>query len=539
MRNSRMTATTETATNYHGAPTFQRPLPERVLQVLTTNTLGNTFYASAQEITAQTLEVLQKAAVDIPEFLAKALVYARNKALLKTVPVIGLVALSTAKDKSLFRSAFNRVVLIPDDLRTFVEWCASGKIKGRKGFGGCVVEPVREWLCRMTEYHALKYGSTQSKGFTLRDIIRMSHPKAGDAAVHERLGWLARGWDSIGPDPSPTNPSVWALELLKRTTDEAAAIRLITEFGLPFEVVVPSVKATTPETWEALMRQAPYFNLLRSINTYARHGLFEKPENIEYVVRRLTDKKSVEKSRLLPLRFHAAFMAYTREVGYSRAIADAMAAGLDLTFANMPSFPKGTQVCIAPDVSGSMSSEAPTRPNRSGERPKYVPQFIDIAGIFSAALLKKCGSDALLLPVDTRLHHPRFATGDSMMSIAREIANHGGGGTSLGLPVQHLLDRKIKIGVYIGITDNEDWAFGNGYGCRDSFGSLWQQYRQKVSPEARAFLVTIAPYGHAVAPSEETSVSFIYGWSEQVVSYIPLMAETGASQVDAVNGMTL
>lgn len=518
------------ATNFEGAPTHVRSLEEQVLQVLTTNTLGATFYATQNEVSAITLSVLQRAVRECPEFLAKALVYARTTALLKAVPVVGLVVLSTARDKGLFEAVFDRVILIPDDLRTFVEWSKSGKIRGRKGFGGCVVAPVRRWLTRMSEYHTVKYGSSASKGFSLQDIIRLSHPKTVDPAGHERLGWLRHSWDEIGPAPSPTNPKIWALEALKRTTSEDETIRLITEFGLPYEVVVPAVSSMSTRVWEALMKVAPYFNMVRSLNTYARHGVFENPANVEYVVSRLTNPNAVAHSRVLPLRFHSAFKAYTANVGHNLRIAQALSDALDLMFVNMPEFPLGTRIAIAPDVSGSMSSLISE---------KSETMIIEIASIYAAALLKKTGPDAVLLPFDTELHSVPLTGSESLLGIANRISLYGGGGTSVGLPVQYLLDRKIVVDACIGITDSEDWAYGDRFGCSGSFLTLWRKYRQNVNRNAQAFLITVVPYTHAVAPKDEPNVHYISGWSDAVVEYIPRMLQLGLGQVEEVRRMSL
>lgn len=527
--------------NREGAQTFRRTLKEQLIQVLTTNTLGNTFYVNRHELLAETLEIIYQAVREIPEFVGKALVYARNRALLKKVPTIGLVALSGIRgDKQPFLKSFDRVVLIPDDLRTFVELCESGKITGRKGFGGCAVAPVRDWLNDMSEYHAVKYGSVNSKGKTLRDIIRLAHPKPATFALQERFGWLTKGWSKIGPDPSPTNPMIWALERLKRTTDEAEIVRLITDYNLPYEVVVPSVKSMTPKIWEALMKVAPYFNLLRNLNNFAKQGLFKDEVNVEYVASRLADSRAILKSKILPFRFFDVFKAYTRGFGYEQKIADAISTALDLSFVNMPEFPKGSRIAVGVDVSGSMTNSIPSRdPRGSFQGQEESNRFIDIASIFAAAILKK-SENTVLLPFDMQLHTTRFVSSDSMMSIARKIAGLGGGGTSLGLPIEHLTRSKIRVDAFIGITDNEDWAYGDrGFYARGSFLEAWHEYRQLVNPEAKAFLVTIAPYRDAVAPKDETSVHFIYGWSDAVVGYIPRILESGFGQIEEIERIVL
>ncbi len=529
--------------NHEGAPAFKRDLAERIVQVLTTNTLGNTFYVKKEELTAETLEVLHEGVQVMPEFLARAIVYARNRAMLKTVPVIASVVLSTAKDKTLLSRVFDRTVLIPDDLRTYVQWCMSEKIKGVKGFGGCRVEPVRSWLNNMSGYHAVKYGSTQSKDITLRDIIRLSHPKPKSFEVSERFGYLCRGWSQIGNSPSPSNPIIWALEKLKRTTDEGEIIRLITAYNLPYEVVVPSVKSMSTKLWEALLKVAPYMNLLRSLKTFERNGVFEKEENLEYAVNRLTDLKELQKAKkLLPFRYLKAFNAWTQDYGFKSVISDALDFGLNQSFVNMPDFPKGSRIAVCPDVSASMNGamDGSTPWMTNSKRDPNIMRYIDIAGIFASAVLKK-SENTILLPFDTKLHSIPYCSRDTMMSIAKRITEFGGGGTSVGLPIQHLLDRKIKVDAMVGITDNVDWAYGYGtsYSCRDGFLATWRNYRKQVNPEAKAFLVTIAPYATSCVPKDEPGVYSIFGWSDAVVGYVPLMLSGGASQLDEIRAIPL
>jgi 60 kDa SS-A/Ro ribonucleoprotein len=124
---------------------------------------------------------------------------------------------------------------------------------------------------------------------------------------------------------------------------------------------------------------------------------------------------------------------------------------------------------------------------------------------------------------------------------AEKLARIHGGGTAVGAPIEYLLDRKIKVDVFIGITDNEDWDHGDddGHSVRGSFLSLWRDYRRAVNPNAKAFLVTIAPYRDAVAPKGEKGVRFIYGWSDRVLEYMTLSLDEGKTQVQAIDALSL
>ena len=531
LQHLRIASPVQVHVNREGAPSYRRSLKEQVLCVLTTGNLHGTFYASAREIAREAVEVLVEMRHADPAFLARALVYARSVGLQKTLPTLGLVILSggAGRSKKAFECAFPHVIKTPDDLRSFVEICKSGVIRGRKGLGGMTVASVREFLRGMSEYHVLKYGSAVSEGVTLRDILRLSHPAPADASCAERFAWLVRGREGLGEHPE-LNRQIRALEALKIADTEDAQVALIREGRLPFEVVVPSLKSTTPAIWSELLRQAPYLNLLRNLVTFTRHGVFQSEDSVRYAVEKLTNPQAVRHSKVLPFRFFDAWKAYVATDGFDARIADALRAALELSFVNMPSFGTRT-IAIAPDTSGSMSGVIS---GRSGTR------YIDIAGIMSGACLKRVEERAILLPFDTRIHEARdVSKRDDILVTAKKLARYGGGGTAVGAPVEHLLGRKIKVDALIGITDQEDWAHGRGYSCSGDFLTLWRRYRTEIAPEARAFLVTIAPYRDAVAPAREKGVHFIYGWSDGVLKHIGATLEAGESQVESVERMEL
>lgn len=517
--------------NPEGAPSFRRSMKEQLLAILSTGTFGDTFYASGKELAQEAVKVITEAREACPHFLARALVWAREEGMMKTVPVTGLVILSAGggRTKDLFEQIFPRIVKTPDDVRLFVSIAVSGKIPGRKGLGGMTVGPVRVFCESVSEYHALKYGSAQSKDVTLRDIIRMTHPKPTSPEATERLGWLVRGKKVLGSDQA-LNPRIHKLESLKRATTEMEVTTLIREGGLPFEVVVPSLKSTTTGIWSELLRQAPYMNLLRNLETFTRHGVFASEENVQYAIARLTDSNAIRRSRVLPFRFFNAWQVYLKNETRDNRIADALRTALELSFENMPSLGDRT-VAISPDVSGSMSlgkisSESTTR-------------FIDIAGIFTGALLKRIEGRAIPLPFDTAVHTNDLSSRDDIMVTAKKVAAYGGGGTAVGAPVEYLLDREIKVDTFIGITDNVDWAYGDNFQTSAGFLELWRSYKEKIAPDAEAFLITIAPYREAVAPRGEKGVHFIYGWSDRVLNFITSRLQSGESQVDRIEQMEL
>jgi len=265
--------------------------------------------------------------------------------------------------------------------------------------------------------------------------------------------------------------------------------------------------------------------------TFTRQKVFEDEANVRFACEKLANPAAIEHSKVLPFRFYNAWNAYLETEGHHMAIADALRQACETSFQNMPSFGNRT-VVIAPDTSGSMDNQVSD---------KGTTRFIDIAGLFTGALLKRCEDRVLVLPFDTSVHtNHSLSARDDILVTAKKVASYGGGGTAVGAPVQYLLDRKMKVDVVIGITDEEDWAYGheNNY-ASDKFYSLWLRYKKEVNPDAIAYLVTIAPYRDAVAPTGAKGVHFIYGWSDKVLQYIGATLEGGESQIQAVEQIAL
>ncbi|MBI3921820.1 MAG: TROVE domain-containing protein [Armatimonadetes bacterium] len=517
--------------------------------MLTTGVFENTFYADSTTLVQEALEVFDRiAAQDCPLF-AKMIVYARNEGLLRTVPITALAVLSRA-DSELFGKAFPLVIRTPNDLKDFVTLVRKGSVRG--GLGRSVKRAVNDWMNGLTEYHAIKYGS-RSGDVALRDVLRITHPKPKDDKADALFHYLVNGLmpensDSANSRVRPVRaervqallPQVWAFEQLKRADAPEDRQRLIAEGRLPYEAIVGAI-APDAELWGELMKQMPYMALLRHINTLTRAGVLADCANADYVAERLTNCDAVAKSKVLPFRFFSAHKTLTAEV--PRRVTEAVEEALELSFANMPTLPGVT--CIAPDVSGSMACGLV-----SG---KGTTRFIDIAAVFAAACLKK-SKDALVLPFEHRVVEVRLSSRDTLMTTADKLAKIGGGGTAVGAPISHLLEKQIKVDTFIGITDNEDWCYGwdgRTYSqfatppakrpCGEEYGFLnaWRKYKRKVNGKAKAFLLTIAPYQHAVAPQNEPDVWFVYGWSDAVLPYIARTVDGATTQMEAVRAISL
>jgi 60 kDa SS-A/Ro ribonucleoprotein len=163
-------------------------------------------------------------------------------------------------------------------------------------------------------------------------------------------------------------------------------------------------------------------------------------------------------------------------------------------------------------------------------------RYIDIAGIFAGALLKS-NPRALVLPFEHKVVSVKLSARDSLITTAGHLAKIGGGGTAVSAPISHLIDHKVKVDTFIGITDNIEWATDQS--GRLGFLPTWNEYKDKIAPQAQAFLITIAPYRHAVAPQDAPDIHTIYGWSDSVLTYIALTLRGLAGQVESVRAIEI
>lgn len=512
------------AVNPEGFPSFKRSDEEAYLQVLLTNTLTGTYYAQESDLLKESLDLHARMAQHDPGFVARALVYARSEGLMRMQPIVGLAYLSKA-DHTLFHKVFSRVILTPGDLTDFVEIARGGVTPG--GMGRSIKTAINAWLNSMSEYHAIKYAAG-GQGYSLRDVLRVSHPVPVNPVQDAIFLWLTDPEKWNQPERRALTPQIDAFEQIKQLDlgqpDQSAARALIAGGRLPYEVVTGLLKPDV-ETWVELMRQMPYLALLRHLNTLQRAGVLRSEEHARYVAQRLTNAEALSKARILPFQLFMAHRAFNDEVPAERLVGEALVEAMDGAFVNLPDL--GGKVCIAPDVSGSMSG-------MTGKQSKV--RYIDIAGLFAGALLKASPS-ALVLPFENQVVKIKLSARDSLMTTAAALAKIGGGGTAVSAPVSYLLDHKVKVDTFIGVTDNIEWATDQS--GRLGFLPTWHEYKTQVAPDAKAFLITIAPYRNAVAPQTEPDVHTIYGWNDTVLRYITLARQGLAGQVGAVRAIDL
>ena len=487
--------------NREGFPSYSRTIEEDVVNVLMTGTTANAFYVKAKEKVVEMLSVLDNC--EDLDFLAKAIVYARENGYMREIPVAA-TALLSKKSPELFKRTVHRVCRNPHDWQKFIDICRSKAV--RQGLGRALKREIIRALSNMPVYHAIKYPRA------VKDMIRIARP-------NELVNPVVIKYIMEGRHDG--DEQFEALYRLKHAESEREIVRCIEEGRLPYEVVTGSVPKMTQKVWEALLYQAPYFNLLRNLNNFIRNGVLDKPENLEYVVEKLCNREAIRKSKLFPFRFYIAYRML-EDFRYVDGLKAALESAMEVSVENVPEL--DGRVAIAPDVSGSMDS------SMTGDY--SVVQCCDVVGVFAGAMIKKCKKTPLLLPFDNVLREDiaqNAYSKETMLEIATAFGAHGG--TSLSAPVEWLLKNGEEVDYFIAFTDNEEWV-------GRSFVEALSDYIRRVNPDVKVYLVTLLPYRDYPVPDtpEFRNVRYVFGWSDYVLRYI---ASNTEEQVQEARNITL
>jgi len=417
--------------NQDGYPAWDRPLEEQVIQLLVSNTFGQTFHSDADTLIEQTKATFEQMIAKDSAFFAKALVYARNHGFMRTSPILGLVKLFK-RDTSSAKAIFDRIILTPNDLSDFTSILKAER--GGEG-GSSIKKTAGRWLvAHLNEYNVIKYGAEKPGGYSLKDLLQVYHPRVGTKKVPKKLplfdyimGRTEIDYSKINPDEEVS--SIEMFELLKRAETDVQKIEAITLGRLPHEVATSF--ASSPQVWSSIVPNLPIFALVRNLATLERHGVLDTHR--ARIAKMLTDSNVISKSKILPFRFVEATKHVT-----TPWVKDCLSVALDLSFQNVPDISGKTAVMI--DVSGSMMGHVS---DKSGVT------RVDLAATFGICLMKKAGLNGRLITFNTYVRNFEVLMSDSTVTQAKNLAATVGGGTDHSVAMMRLGHDKVDNIIYV------------------------------------------------------------------------------------------
>lgn len=519
--NTRRTAQTERASskqelNRAGGYTFTVSDVERLRRFLTLGTDGGTFYAGAAELTRENAEVVVRMAELDHATLVETIVDVSTRgAAPKQNPAIFALAIAASHgDADARRNALDNLSKV---CRTGTHLFLFAKyIEQFRGWGRGLRRAVGGWYTSKDAdklaYQAVKY--RQREGWSHRDLLRLSHPEAADAATRSLFEWITSGaTDEATPK---------LVEGFLKAQETGADIpKLITDYGLSWEML-PDEAINQASTWEALLDSGvPQTALMRQLPRLTRIGLLPAlGGRTAEVAARLSDAERLTKARVHPVNVLIAQRTYA--AGHSlrgsstwtpnRSIVDALDEAFYKAFGAIE--PAGKRTMNALDVSGSMGLSSIDGMPLTPREASAALALVNLATEPESAAVGFTSGDGLFgEPGLTELSiSPRQRLDDAIQAVS----NLPFGGTDCSLPMRHALQQGLEVDTFIVYTDNETWA-----GRYAHPHQALREYREKTGIDAKMIVVGMTATDASIAdPDDPTGQLDIAGFDVSVPNVI-------------------
>ena len=467
---------------------------------------GGTYYVGEKELTKDNAKaVLECIKLDGARTVNRIVEISDSGRAPKNDPALFALAmcagLGNVETKKAALEALSKVARIGTHLFHFVEY-----VEGFRGWGRGLRNVIADWYNSKEigdlAYQVIKY--QQRDGWSNRDLLRLSHPKTDDEIRNNLYKWI------IGKNPLKGLPKlIEAFEEAKIAENNDTVIGLI-QAGLPREAI-PTKWLNEPSIWDALLQNMPLTALIRNLGKMTSIELLKPMSKaVELVVKKLSDKDYIKKSRLHPLAILIALKQY--ETGHGdkgklmwnpvAKIVDALDSAFYLAFDNVE--PTGKRIMLALDVSGSMSS------------PFGGTNVSCCEGASAMALITaKSESNYMIIRfnkgIETIPVSPRQRL-DDVLEYTRSINCDG---TDCALPMIYALKNNIEIDAFCVYTDSETWA-----GKIHPFQAL-QKYRREMGIMAKLIVIGMTSTGFTIANPNDAGMMDVVGFDSatpQIIS---------------------
>ncbi len=485
--------------NEAGGTAYKLTPKHALAQYAATGCFSNTFYADAGE---QIEKVLALANDSDAEFVAKTAVYSREKGFMKDMPAL-LVAVLSTKDKTLFEKIFPRVIDNGKMLRNFVQIMRSGAT-GRKSLGSLPKRLIREWFEVRQAETVFKQSVGQTPSFA--DILKMVHPKPKDAEKEALYGWF------IGREIDADKLPEIVQKFEKFKSGDSAEVP-----NVPFQML--TALPISAKEWITIARNAAWQMTRMNLNTFQRHGVFEREEMVELIANRLRDPSAIKRAKVFPYQLLSAYKMAETNKEIPRSITGALQDAMEIATENVPEI--NGKVYVFPDISGSMSS--PVTGFRKGAT--STVRCLDVAALVAAAILRK-NPTAEVIPFSDNIVKANLNSRDSVMTNSQKLAALPSGGTNCSAPLRELNRRKANGDLVIYVSDNESWIDSLNSRSWNRGTETMKQWNEFKTRNANANLacIDIQPYANTQA-QERADILNIGGFSDQVFNLITEFAK--------------
>ena len=494
--------------NNMGSPAYELPLKERLVTSVLTCFFRepNATTDMSEELVKATRELAAKE----PEFVAKLAVFTRKEFHMRTVSqVLAAEVAHAAKGNEVVRKMTRQVIERPDDMTNILAYHFDtfGARKPQKTADGKPLpstNPVPRGLRRgiadafgrFEEYHLAKYKG-EGNSVKLRDALLIARPKPKD----------------------DSQAALW-----KRLIEGKLEVPVTRE-------TVLSEEGQSKEVWEKLIDTGMgYMAVLRNLGNFIKNKISES--HMAKVVKQLTSKEAVAKSKQLPFRFFSAYKYITNHHTGERVaeLTKALDTALGYSVENMPRLPGVT--FMTADESGSMV-------HRISEKSEI--NRIDIGNLLMAIGDGFCDKSIATVFGD-KTTPVTFTKTDTILKKMEKIEKVGstvGVSTMMSTAIDYLIDNNLKVDRIIVFSDMQAYETSLGFRAEaeNKVEEKLNEYRRKINPDVWVHSIDLS--GQGTAKTKGPKVNLIAGWSDRVFEFIAMSESSGTNLIETINNYKL
>ncbi len=499
--------------NDAGGFVFQVSDQARLERFLILGVDGGTFYVKEDTHALKNAQFLNEMIEkDEASVLATIVDVSVNGRAYKQSPVLYALAsvIANGKNKRAVKAEFNKVVRTGTHLYEVVDY-----LDKLAGWGRAKREIVASWFDKDADklaYQMVKY--RQRNGWTMRDVMRKSHPQAIDQTVAK----FALG--KLGDGETHSVKTIAGFQAMQKATSTSDVIRILGEYrSLPWETI-PTQFLKNVDVWKTLFNNGQLRGqaLVRNIVRLARYGAFQDMMFAAQYAAALTDEKMIEQTRLHPINFLNAAVVYrdgqkktvkdrwgyesterVKDWETESVIADALDEGFHKAFKTV--VPAGKRTMLAIDVSGSMRSDAMGLDLSCAQ--VSAAMAMTIARTEPAHIIRGFTSDGYGYR-NSGLTDLQISARTSLATAMKNVQRNNWGGTDCSLPMTWAMDNRVEVDTFVVITDNDTWA-GNIH----PFQAL-KRYRKAMGIDARLAVLGVQATEFTIAdPSDRGMMDFV------------------------------
>lgn len=510
--------------NNTGGYVFQVSDKSRLERFLILGTDVGTYYVSEEDLTKQNVDwlvsLIQKDSTLVLDTIAD---ISKNGRALKNSAAIFVLALvlnyGSLSDKWI------AAALAPEIARTgTMVFELAQYIENLGGWGRAKRRAIASWFTTKTPeqlaYQAVKY--RQRNGWTLRDLMRLSHP----VGVDEMVGNFILRND--GPMAQYVVHDVEILNGFKDMQNASSAEHVVLILddnkNLPWETI-PTQFLKSPEVWKKLFYNGQLKGqaLVRNITRLARLDAFSDTSFRNDVAANLADPTLINKSKIHPMNYLNASIVYTtgqidrKSSGYwsvdrrkdwntTQVIVDALQSGFYESFGTIE--PSGKRFLVGLDVSGSMAAFAATGADLTAAQ----------ASAAMAMIIMRTEPNSEVFGFANSFRDLGIKPSDSWETIMKKVRDQNFGYTDMSLPMQFAKKSNRYVDTFVVITDNE-------VNSGNHPSQALKQYRQSRVTDAKLAVMAVTATKFTIADPKDSGMLDVVGFDTNTPKVISTFAK--------------